>query len=943
MTRLVAATTGLLCLALCRTSYTQPAWPMLGHNASRSGATTDEVRPPFARKWYRAFPDEGILAGVQPVVADGLVLVGTLRGVLHAIDAETGADKWSFRAGGAILHSCAAGGGNVFFGAADGKLYAVALGDGKPAWSVPTGAAVWNAPAFHNGVVYVGSRDGKLYAIGAKDGTVKWSALTGGPQLNSPAIDAKAGRIYVASEDMHAYSFGLAGGKQIWKSDKLPGVSFRGYHPVVTPDASVVVTAQPGCGYDEIQQVMLDMVKEVFGDFASWRHKKDENDRLRKMNFEQFKDPQTYPKQIAYLRKRLTEQPAYQTLFVLDGNTGNQKFVAPVVAAESMNGPCSPPVVTPEGKVIVKFSALLRSRYEHYSPFLNVGYLDTATGDVTPLMDPSRTYGWHDSLLLVHDEQSQLAVAGRLLINTHQDNVNAMDLDTLKGYPQPLAVNVHEPPAGAAVGVWAEHLSGRPLPQGWEWFARGTAAYGGGSAIDVPVAVAGNSFYYLPTHEINAGVAVIAYRMDKNGKGHERGPVPKEMLTDGQWQTVRTSLKWDWDTLGMPRLDHVLKALPGSGDVPGTRRKPLAAEANEAVTKITDEQIDALVWEAMRLGPAKDDPQVAGLRDRLARAVDELVSTEWRPLLFPAAKAPAEAYRFFTEPTETLYTFALAYPHLPPDVQGKVKARVAKMAERGGPLEGPTGRKTYDAAAGAVRSLYDPPPEKTVRVANDFLRSDTARLYPLWLWAHTTGDWAKLKSDWPRIRGGISDKAPDNKPEPDCGNGRVAGLIAACRIARALRDEESVNALLPGTRRAIRDRLVYELSHSEGGVITSHGSRTIFGRWRHLTPEVARLCATYALPTQRRLMDVYVDHHRPTWWLAWNVDLMWRNEAPMSFPTMAQEVFAARAMLLGEKPQDLHRYLDIPWCRGDETYVQKLALLLNGNASVFWKAGEELH
>ncbi len=90
-------------------------------------------------------------------------------------------------------------------------------------------------------------------------------------------------------------------------------------------------------------------------------------------------------------------------------------------------------------------------------------------------------------------------------------------------------------------------------------------------------------------------------------------------------------------------------------------------------------------------------------------------------------------------------------------------------------------------------------------------------------------------------------------------------------------------------------------------------------------------------------MDVYVDHHRPTWWLAWNVELMWRNEAPMSFPTMAQEVFAARAMLLGEKPQDLHRYLDIPWCRGDETYVQKLALLLNGNASVFWKAGEELH
>ena len=34
--------------------------------------------------------------------------------------------------------------------------------------------------------------------------------------------------------------------------------------------------------------------------------------------------------------------------------------------------------------MIVKYSALLRSRYEHYSPFLNVGYLDTATGTSRP-------------------------------------------------------------------------------------------------------------------------------------------------------------------------------------------------------------------------------------------------------------------------------------------------------------------------------------------------------------------------------------------------------------------------------------------------------------------------------------------------------------------------------------------------------------------------------
>src|SRR5207248_7804944 len=137
---------------------------------------------------------------------------------------------------------------------------------------------------------------------------------------------------------------------------------------------------------------------------------------------------------------------------------GKQKFVAPIVYAESMNGPAMPPVVTTDGKVIVKYNALLRSRYEHYSPFLNVGYLDTKTGAIAPLMDQSRTYGWHDSLLLVHDEQSQLSVGGRVLFNTHQDNVNALDLETLRGYPFPLAQNVHEVRPGVAASLWALRL-----------------------------------------------------------------------------------------------------------------------------------------------------------------------------------------------------------------------------------------------------------------------------------------------------------------------------------------------------------------------------------------------------------------------------------------------------------------------------------------------------
>src|SRR3954470_12490039 len=100
-------------------------WPMLAHDAARSGATAEEIRPPFERKWYRLFADEGLMAGVQPVIADGKVFIGTLNGTLHAINAETGEDDWTFVAGGSILHACAVADGRVFFGAADGVIYAL--------------------------------------------------------------------------------------------------------------------------------------------------------------------------------------------------------------------------------------------------------------------------------------------------------------------------------------------------------------------------------------------------------------------------------------------------------------------------------------------------------------------------------------------------------------------------------------------------------------------------------------------------------------------------------------------------------------------------------------------------------------------------------------------------------------------------------------------------
>jgi hypothetical protein len=95
---------------------------------------------------------------------------------------------------------------------------------------------------------------------------------------------------------------------------------------------------------------------------------------------------------------------------------------------------------------------------------------------------------------------------------------------------------------------------------------------------------------------------------------------------------------------------------------------------------------------------------------------------------------------------------------------------------------------------------------------------------------------------------------------------------------------------LAAARESIRQRLEYELAYPRGGLISTVPTlRSIFARWRHLTLEVGRLCGEYARFTQRHLMDVYVDCHRPTWPLAWNMETMWRNETAFRSPQLRRK------------------------------------------------------
>jgi eukaryotic-like serine/threonine-protein kinase len=77
--------------------------------------------------------------------------------------------------------------GVVYIGAEDGNVYALNAATGAEKWSYPTGVEIVNSsPAVVNGVVYIGSYNGEVYALNAATGAKEWSYTTGGTSFPRP-------------------------------------------------------------------------------------------------------------------------------------------------------------------------------------------------------------------------------------------------------------------------------------------------------------------------------------------------------------------------------------------------------------------------------------------------------------------------------------------------------------------------------------------------------------------------------------------------------------------------------------------------------------------------------------------------------------------------------------------------------------------------------------
>ncbi len=165
----------------------------------------------------------------NPVVEGGMVYIGAYNGRVYALNStsrlvgysfpEESAGEWVYpreESIGDIVGSPVVAGGILYVGSADGNLYAIDTATGKLAWDLPlyeSGDGIWATPLVDDGVVYIGSFDHKLYAINVSDHKPVWESPfeTGGAITATPLI--YNGTIYIGSFDRKFYAIDASTGK----------------------------------------------------------------------------------------------------------------------------------------------------------------------------------------------------------------------------------------------------------------------------------------------------------------------------------------------------------------------------------------------------------------------------------------------------------------------------------------------------------------------------------------------------------------------------------------------------------------------------------------------------------------------------------------------------------------------------------------------------------
>ena len=176
-----------------------------------------------AIRWSRALPSE---SESSPMVDHGRVFFGSQNGTVYALNTGNGSVVWTYHAAGAVKASPTLADGVLYFGDYSGQVQAISEQTGRRLWVSGSEGALLGSGTFYStaavvyGRVYLGNTDGRIYAYDASTGRLDWAVQTGAYVYSSPAVTNAPGlgpTIYLGSYNGTFYALDARTGRIAWR------------------------------------------------------------------------------------------------------------------------------------------------------------------------------------------------------------------------------------------------------------------------------------------------------------------------------------------------------------------------------------------------------------------------------------------------------------------------------------------------------------------------------------------------------------------------------------------------------------------------------------------------------------------------------------------------------------------------------------------------------
>jgi outer membrane protein assembly factor BamB len=141
---------------------------------------------------------------------------------------------WQFPGNGAALTAPVVADGRVVFGSGDHHVYALDAKTGAVKWTATTGYIFTATPLVTGSVVVIGDQGGNVSGFDLATGKSLWSNTVGTVDV---AAAAKADTAYLVAEDHSVYAFNIKSGQQLWQTSMD---DFSQFSPIIAGNLVIV-------------------------------------------------------------------------------------------------------------------------------------------------------------------------------------------------------------------------------------------------------------------------------------------------------------------------------------------------------------------------------------------------------------------------------------------------------------------------------------------------------------------------------------------------------------------------------------------------------------------------------------------------------------------------------------------------------------------------------